>query len=190
MKRVLLGLCLSLVTVGIIAATPYSKQEYLTDVFSGREMSPQLYEAFVRIPYLLREQKQLKARGFDLTEDQQEAFKKYQQEAKGVKVVLVGYTTCEPCFQLFNLLDREEENNRCLLEQWEEQGTEFFILDTSKERGRQYAEDSLMFVWNIRSVPVLFVLKDGWPVARLEGYHRSKSDEIVRVLKEQIALAK
>lgn len=189
MKRLLLGLCLCLMAVGIISATPYTRQEYLTDVFSSREMSPQLYEAFVRIPYLLREQKQLKARGSDLTEDQQEALQKYRQEAKGVKVVLIGYTTCEPCFQLFNLLDREEDS-RCLLEQWEEQGTEFFMLNTGKERGRQYSEDSLMFVWNIRSVPVLLVLKDGWPVARLEGYHRSKSDEVVQVLKEQIALAK
>ena len=190
MKRILWGLCLLLFVGGILNAESYIQQEYVDDVFNSREIGPQLYDAFVQIPYLLREQKQLKARGSELEESQQEQLRKYQQEAKGVKVVLAGYKTCTPCFQLFNLLDQEDENHECLLDELDEQGVEFFILNTSNEKGRQYTADSLMYVWNIQSVPVLLILKDGWPVARLEGFHKGKSDEIVRVLKEQIALAK
>ena len=179
-------LCL-LITSTVVIASSNTDAEYLKDVFTTREMSDSLHDAMAILPRVLHEQKRQQEEGADLTEKEQQLLDIWQEKSKGLKVVLVGFENCRPCLELYNLLDTETDT-KCWIERTEEQGVEFYMLNFYKEfQEREYTEENLIRIWNVTSIPALLIIKDGLPVARLNGYNRNKSEEILQILDKEIA---
>lgn len=183
MKRFLgvFGLIICLFTL----ANASSNNQYVQDIYETYAMPSKLHTALLDVPRLTLKKQQLKERGYDLSASEQDSLVMALQEVQGIKMVQVGFPTCRPCHYLFKLLD-SEENGKCWLERWAEQGVEFYLLDSEKERHLWRAPNNLVSVWNIRSVPVLLLLKDGVPVVRLNGYNEGQAQEVLRILNQEI----
>ncbi len=190
MKKISAVIVLMASVLGSVWCAQYDRSThiYSQDIYRSFELGS-IHEPLARLPYLLRDQLIAKNEGRTLSEEKQAQLQAYTEQVKGVKVLLIGFPACRPCLALFRHLD-EEVDGQCLIEYWDKQGVEFYMLNTIEENKNSRREDNLLFIWNIRALPVLLVLKDGMPVARLNGYNESQSEEIIEVLKQQVNKAR
>lgn len=153
-------------------------------------MSDELYDALVGIYALKRKQMELRERGFELEEADQHKLNKYQKLTKGTMVVMFGCDGCWPCKKMIHLLEDQQpqgpqQEELCTIEMWNRAGVPFYQIDAVKDL-KQGSGRSLSSIWQVRDMPIVFIVKDGIPQARLNGYNDSKASETLAVLKRQV----
>ena len=140
----------------------------------------------LRLAFVLTAQQQVAhSNGNELDFSRAEHLSKIQGQVKGLKVVFIGNPTCKPCQYLFEALTSSSEQD-CLLDQWESKQIGFYMINTHQEYQPIQNDENLFYLWKIKSIPVLLLVKDGIPVARLNGYHESKSKEILAILNSEV----
>lgn len=143
-----------------------------------------VYEALLTLPAIEQEQKELRERGFELDAQRQEQLTRLSGQVKGLMVIELGYLSCVPCNKLLNLLaQKDEAQNKSMVEQWRDWGVRFYQLDWLKDRQTRDGKN-LSALWEIKSVPVLVFIKDGREIGRLMGYDSSKPQQTLDRIKQ------
>ena len=176
MKRFLAFLCCAL-------ALPLAAQTYN---YAGRDLLPaDMYEAFLFLPALRQQQRDLSARGQELTPQDRQDLERHEQALRGLVMVEVGFPSCAPCRALSKGLTRTDASGSSILQQWADKGGRFYQLDWSKDARRRGGEN-LSAVWQVQSVPVLLFFKDGQLQARLNGFNAQNPDSSLDKIKAWI----
>lgn len=152
---------------GACAQPSVSGQEFAYGAAEWK-MPSDVYTAFLKMPGLLHQQKNLQARGFELTEEELHTLAVYKQSVKGLVMVEVGFPSCRPCRVLVDEMTSTQTHSPSLLQQWQNKGGRFYQLDWTEDAPSRSGKN-LSSLWRIESVPVLLFFKDGELEARLNG---------------------
>lgn len=189
MKR----LCLLL---ACLLALPLAAQPMSS--FQRRALPGELYAALVQLPQLRYEQKQLRGQGQELSAEKQTLLARYEQTAKGMIVVEAGYPGCAPCANLLRVLESSADSGVSMLDEWSAKGVQFYQLQWLEDRTGPEGQ-TFSSVWEIKSVPTLFIFKDGSLMtadlglglmqSRLNGFDSGQAPQTLDILRKWTAVA-